>query len=138
MINEMSRNYRCGRFVHRSTSSLGVFTDECSTFLVLDKKQQLYIIKKMIIQPLEQHTTSFVVEIGIGIAQTYCNVDIFSFLSFFLFLFCFVLFFLIIQSQAVFVNYQYVARFTIVHSKTQIKFPLDKTVKTVPTCLQGF
>ena len=59
------------------------------------------------------------------------------FLSFFLF--CFVLFFFwIIQSQAVFVNYQYVARFTIVHSKTQIKFPLDKTVKTVPTCLQGF
>ena len=59
------------------------------------------------------------------------------FLSFSLF-FCFVFFFWIIQSQAVFVNYQYVARFTIVHSKTQIKFPLDKTVKTVPTCLQGF
>ena len=58
------------------------------------------------------------------------------FLSFFLF-FCFFVFW-IIQSQAVFVNYQYVARFTIVHSKTQIKFPLDKTVKTVPTCLQGF
>ena len=58
------------------------------------------------------------------------------FLSFFLFFCCF--FFWIIQSQAVFVNYQYVARFTIVHSKTQIKFPLDKTVKTVPTCLQGF
>ena len=57
------------------------------------------------------------------------------FLSFFV-LFCF--FFWKIQSQAVFVNYQYVARFTIVHSKTQIKFPLDKTVKTVPTCLQGF
>ena len=37
--------------------------------------------------------------------------------------FCF-FFFLIIQSQAAFVNCLYVARFTIVHSKTQIKFPL--------------
>ena len=36
----------------------------------------------------------------------------------------FVFFFLIIQSQAAFVNCLYVARFTIVHSKTQIKFPL--------------
>ena len=62
---------------------------------------------------------------GAGIAQT-CNFDIF-----FLFGFCFVLFlffvfvffFLIIQSQAAFVNCLYVARFTIVHSKTQIKFP---------------
>ena len=41
-------------------------------------------------------------------------------------------FFLIIQSQAAFVNCLYVARFTIVHSKTQIKFALllfldDKT-----------
>ena len=51
------------------------------------------------------------------------------------FCFCFVfvfVFFFIIQSQAAFVNYLYVARFTIVHSKTQIKFPLllfldDKT-----------
>ena len=33
-------------------------------------------------------------------------------------------FFLIIQSQAAFVNYLYVARFTIIHSKTQIKCPL--------------
>ena len=39
--------------------------------------------------------------------------------------FCFVLFlFLIIQSQAAFVNCLYVARFTIVHSKRQIKFLL--------------
>ena len=44
--------------------------------------------------------------------------------------FCFVLFlffvfsFLIIQSQAAFVNCLYVARFTIVHSKPQKKFPL--------------
>ena len=54
LINEMSRNYRCVRFVNISMSSLGVFSDECFTFLDImndigiDKKQQLYIIKKMI------------------------------------------------------------------------------------------
>ena len=54
LINEMSRNYRCVRFVNLSMSSLGVFSDECSTFLDMmndigiDKKHQLYIIKKMI------------------------------------------------------------------------------------------
>jgi len=54
LINEMSRNYRCVRFVNLSTSSPGVFSDECSTFLDMmndtgiNKKQQLYIIKKMI------------------------------------------------------------------------------------------
>ena len=50
----MSRNYRCVKFVNLSMSSLGVFSAECSTFLDMmndiniDKKQQLYIIKKMI------------------------------------------------------------------------------------------
>ena len=50
----MSRNYRCVRFVNLSMSSLGVFSDECSTFLDMmndigiDKKQQRNIIKKMI------------------------------------------------------------------------------------------
>ena len=44
----------------------------------------------------------------------------FFFLAFVLFLFLFFYF----QSQAAFVNCLYVARFTIVHSKTQIKFPL--------------
>ena len=45
---------RCLRFVNLSVSSLGVFSDECSTFLDMmndigvDKKQQRYIIKKMI------------------------------------------------------------------------------------------
>ncbi|CAH3149868.1 unnamed protein product [Porites evermanni] len=54
LINEMSRNYRCVRFVNLSMSSLNVFSDECSTFLdmmidiVIDKKQHLYLIKKMI------------------------------------------------------------------------------------------
>ena len=148
----MSRNYRCVKFVNLSMSSLGVFSDECSTFLDMmndigiDKKQQLYIIKKMI---------------NIAIRATYyifcCrnrNWDspdlmqfwffffllLFCFVFMFAFVFCFVcfLFFLIIQSQAAFVNCLYVARFTIVHSKTQIKFPLHKTVKTVSICLQGF
>ena len=53
-IKEMSRNYRCVKFVNLSMSFLGVFLDECSTFLDImndigiDKNQQLYIIKKMI------------------------------------------------------------------------------------------
>ena len=63
LINEMSRNYRCVRFVNLSMSSLGVFSDECSTFLDMmndigiDKKQLRYIIKKMI---------------NIAIRATYC------------------------------------------------------------------
>ena len=54
LINKMSRNYRCVRFVNLSMSSLSVFSDECSTFLDMmndtgiDKKQQRYIIRKMI------------------------------------------------------------------------------------------
>ena len=47
---------------------------------------------------------------------------LFCFVS--VFVFVFVFFFLIIQSQAAFLNCLHVARFTIVHSKTQIKFPL--------------
>ena len=51
LIKEMSRNYRFVKFVNLSMSCLGVFSDECSTFLDMmndigmDKKQQLYIIK---------------------------------------------------------------------------------------------
>ena len=128
----MRRNYRCVRFVNFSMSSLGVFSNECSTFfdMMNDKKQQRCVIKKMI---------------NIAIRATYyifcCrnkNWDspdlmqfefFFFFLDFVLFCFCclFVclfVFFLIIQSQAAFVNCLYVARFTIVHSKTQIKLPL--------------
>ena len=50
----MSRNYRRVKFIDLSMSSLGVFFDEGSTSLDMmndigiDKKQQLYIIKKMI------------------------------------------------------------------------------------------
>ena len=56
----------------------------------------------------------------------------------FCFCFCFLLFlflFLIIQSQAAFVNCLYVARFTIVHSKTQIKFPSLLLFVVLPDCL---
>ena len=134
----MSRNYRCVKFVNLSMNPFGVFSDGCSSFLDMmndigiDKKQQLYIIKKMI---------------NIAIRTTYyifcCrnrNWDspelmqfwflFFSFLFFFFsfLFFCFVLFCFffvwIIQSQAAFVNCLYLARITIVHSKTQIKFPL--------------
>ena len=54
LIKEMSRNYRCVKFVNLSMSSLGIFSNECSMFLDMmndigiDKKQQRYIIKKMI------------------------------------------------------------------------------------------
>ena len=50
LINEMSRNYKSVRFVNLFISSLGVFSDECSTFLDrmnetgIDKKHQHYII----------------------------------------------------------------------------------------------
>ena len=52
LIKEMSRNYKCVKFVNLSMSSLGVFSHECSAFLHMmndigiDKKQQHYIIKK--------------------------------------------------------------------------------------------
>ena len=53
----------------------------------------------------------------------FCFVFVFVFCFVFLFFVLFV-FFLVIQSQAAFVNCLYEARFTIVHPKTQIKFPL--------------
>ena len=66
----MSRNYRCVKFVNLSMSGPFAFgSDECSTFLDMmndigiDKKQQLYIIKKMINIPIS-------CMIAIGIAQT--------------------------------------------------------------------
>ena len=51
----MSRNYRCVKFVNLSISSLGVFSDECSTFLDMmndigiEKKQQHFILIKTMI-----------------------------------------------------------------------------------------
>ena len=44
LINEMSGNYRCVRFVNLSMSSLGVFSNECSTFL--DMMNDIGIDKK--------------------------------------------------------------------------------------------
>ena len=35
LIKEMSRKYRCVKFVNLSLSSLGVFSHECFTFLVM-------------------------------------------------------------------------------------------------------
>ena len=91
-------------------SSLGVFSNECSSFLDMmndigiDKKQQHYIIKKMI---------------NIAIRATYyifCCRNRYSDRS------DFFLHNSISSSQ--FVNCLYVARLTIVHSKRQIKFLL--------------
>ena len=54
LIKEMSRNYRSVKFVNLSMSSLGTFSNEWSMFLDMmndigiDKKQQHYIIRKMI------------------------------------------------------------------------------------------
>ena len=56
-------------------SSLGVFSDECFTFLDMmndigiDKKQQLYIIRKIMLL-LEQCILYFAAEIRFGMAQS--------------------------------------------------------------------
>ena len=50
----MSRNYRCVKFVNLFMSSLGVFSDECSTFLEImndigmDKKAETIYYQEMI------------------------------------------------------------------------------------------
>ena len=53
LINDLISDYKCVKFVNLSMNSLGVFSDECSTFLDMmndigiDNKQQLYIIRKI-------------------------------------------------------------------------------------------
>ena len=53
LVKDKGSNFRCVKFVDLSMSSLGVFFNECSTFLEtmnhigIDKKQQHYIIEKM-------------------------------------------------------------------------------------------
>ena len=53
-VKDVGSNFRCVKFVDLSMSSLSVFFNECSTFLEMmnhigiDKKQQHYIIEKMI------------------------------------------------------------------------------------------
>ena len=91
----------------------------------IDKKQQRYIIKKMIKIAIRATYYIFCCRNRNRDSPGLMQFSIF----FFFFSFCFVvvfvfLFFLIIQSQAAFLNRLYVARFTIVHSKTQIKSPL--------------
>ena len=116
----MSRNYKFVKFVNLTISSLGVFSDEYSTFsdmindTGIDKKQQLHKIKKMI--NIAIRATHY---IFCGRNMNLDSPDVMQFWFDFLLL---VLFFF--KSQAAFVNCLYVARFTIVHSKTQIKFPL--------------
>ena len=96
LINEMSRNYRCVRFVNLSMSSLGVFSDECSTFLEMmndigiDKKQQRYIIKKMINIAIRAKYYIFCCRNRNWDSPDLCNFDFFFFLAFVLF--CFVFF----------------------------------------------
>ena len=138
LIKEMSRNYRCVKFVNLSMSSLGVFSNECSMFLDMmndigiEKKQQPFIIKKMITIAIRATYYIFCCRNRNWDSPDLMQFDVFSFpffsfFSFFLLCFVFVfvfVFFGIIQSQTAFVNCLYVARFTIVHSKTQIKFPL--------------
>ena len=80
----------------------------------------LYIIKKMINIAIYRATYY----IFCCRNRNWDSSDLTQFWFSFLFFFFFQFFFWIIQSQAAFVNCLYVARFTIVHSKTQIKFPL--------------
>ena len=99
---------------------------ECSTFLDMmndigiDKKQQFYIIKKMINTAIRVTYYIFCCR-----NRNLDSPDLMQFrflllLLLFVFVFVFV-FFLIIQSQAAFVNCLYVARFTIVPSKNSNK-----------------
>ena len=59
-------------------------------------------------------------------------MSFFFFVFFALFLFLFFFVFLTIQSQAAFVNCLHIASFTIVHSKTEIKFPLLLLLQVIP------
>ena len=76
VVKDMRSNYRSVKFVNLSMSSLGVFSNECSTFLEMmndigiDKKQQHYIIKKMIALAIKAAHFSPVVEIRFVIAQS--------------------------------------------------------------------
>ena len=117
-------------------SSLGVFSNECSMFLDMmndigiDKKQQPYIIKKMITIAIRATYYISCFRTRNWDSPDLMQFDVFSFpffSFFFLFLFCFVFVFVFFWNNPIsnsICNCLYVARFTIVHSKTQIKFPL--------------
>ena len=91
--------YWCVRFVNLSMSSLGVFSDDCSTFLNMvsdigiDKKQQRYIIKKMINIAIRATYYIFCCRNRNWDGPDLMQVWIFFFLAFVLFCFCFFLIF---------------------------------------------
>ena len=100
LIKEMSRNYRCVKFVNLSMSSLGVFSNECSMFLDvmndigIDKKQQPYIIKKMITIAIRATYYIFCCRNRNWDSPDLMQFDVFSFpffsfFSFFFVVFCF-------------------------------------------------
>ena len=100
LIKKMSRNYRCVKFVNLSMSSLGVFSNECSMFLDvmndigIDKKQQPYIIKKMITIAIRATYYIFCCRNRNWDSPDFMQFDVFSFpffsfFSFFFVVFCF-------------------------------------------------
>ena len=100
LIKEMSRNYRCVKFVNLSMSSLGVFSNECSMFLDMmndigiDKKQQPYIMKKMITIAIRATYYIFCCRNRNWDSPDLMQFDVFSFpffsfFSFFFVVFCF-------------------------------------------------
>ena len=109
-----------------------LFIDESSTFLDMmndigiDKKQQYYIIKKMINIAIRATYYIFCCRNrnwdSPDLMQFWFLFVLFFFVCFVcLFVLFFVFLFLIIQSQATFVNCLCIARFTIVHRKNTNK-----------------
>ena len=117
----MSRNY-CVKFVNLSLSSLGVFSDECSTFLDMmddigiDKKQQLYIIKKMTDIAIRATYYIFCCRNRNWESPDLMQFCVLFFFSFYVFFFSLCVFFVLfcfgflnnpISSSIIFVNYYY-------------------------------
>ena len=116
MIKEMSRNYRFVKFVNLSMSSLGIFSIRWMLHVLRHDELNWHWQKAATLYNQDDDKHIFII-------ATYCifccrnrNWDSPDLISF--------LFFWIIQCKAAFVNCLYVAKFTIVHSKTQIKVPL--------------
>ena len=86
-----------------------------------NSSMQLYIIKTMIIIAIR--ATCYIFCCRNRNWDIVILISLLFFFSFFFLSFLF-FFFFIIHSQAAFVNCLYVAKFTIVHSKPLIKFPL--------------
>ena len=107
LINKMSRNYRCVRFVNLSMSSLGVFSDECSTFLDMmndigiDKKQQRYIIKKAINIAIRATYYVFCCRNRNWDSPDLCNFDFCFWILFLLFVCFFIFYFLFLFNNSI-------------------------------------